>query len=171
VPAYAAALPFSIGAIFYFLFQRASFQRVGLWLFPIAVVGFLGNAYLAGHDGGLYSRYLNQFWYANLIFVAAVVFSLITFTDARWRSVDKFFGDLAYPVFLSHWLVGFLVWFICGVESRGIVILALTTVGSLCFAYVAVRICDYAIEPIRNRIRLVKPPAPIDGRDRYRAFT
>ena len=104
-----ASLPFSIGAMTYM--YRDVFKRhlclplpVAATIFAIvvAVVRFhlLGNPMDAG-------------FYLILCCTFLLLISLNNFDSKSlplvWRKFDKLLGDLAYPVFLCHWMVGTLV--------------------------------------------------------------
>jgi peptidoglycan/LPS O-acetylase OafA/YrhL len=68
--------------------------------------------------------------------------------------LDKAVGDLSYPVFLGHWLVGYVIAALFFPDlSLGLGLMAATLVGSTAVAYVACRLQDVLIEPVRSTIR------------------
>jgi peptidoglycan/LPS O-acetylase OafA/YrhL len=63
-------------------------------------------------------------------------------------------GDLSYPVFLGHWLVGYVIAALFFPDmSLGLGLMAATLLGSTIFAYAACRFQDALIEPLRATIR------------------
>lgn len=103
-----AMMPYAYGALIYFLGQR-SLLRVTPGMTALAFVLWLANMLLAGWV--LPESYVyGTGYYLNGVVFAVVVAGLARrpFSGAVARC-DRALGEIAYPVFLSQWLVGFLV--------------------------------------------------------------
>lgn len=105
---FGASLPFSIGASLYFLRERLSKLPISL-LYPVMAI-FALNATLANT---IWKSPRMAGFYVSL-FTAAFLLSLlakIRYEDfPGWAvKVDKFLGNMAYPIFLCHWHVSVLV--------------------------------------------------------------
>jgi peptidoglycan/LPS O-acetylase OafA/YrhL len=72
----------------------------------------------------------------------------------RIPRIDKRMADLSYPVFLRHWLVGYLVAlvFFPG-ERRGISLAIFTLMAATGFSWLLCKLQNSLVEPLRSRIR------------------
>jgi peptidoglycan/LPS O-acetylase OafA/YrhL len=106
-PVQAASLPFALGAVIYHYRGRISARLGRRWL-PLAVV--LG-AWVLNFTSTPGSPMDAPRFYANCALSAALVALLATPPDAmqRGRRLDAWLGDLSYPIYLVHILVGFVV--------------------------------------------------------------
>jgi peptidoglycan/LPS O-acetylase OafA/YrhL len=152
-PFYAALLPFALGALIYFYARNF---RVSLSSRAMALlcVPALANCIVAGVIGGVQdTAAFNGMFYLNLLFQCLAV------TCMAWRGspmprTDKLFGDLSYPIFLCHWLVGYvLAMLLFHGQSRGLGLMLATLVGSTVVAYMVCLLQDALIEPLRSRVR------------------
>src|SRR5262249_5427537 len=101
-----ALMPYGYGALIYFLGQQ-NLLRVTRLTTALAFALWLANMVLAGWL--LPESYVyGTGYYLNSLVFAAVVAGLVArpFSGAVARC-DRALGEIAYPVFLSHWLVGF----------------------------------------------------------------
>jgi peptidoglycan/LPS O-acetylase OafA/YrhL len=152
-PFYAALLPFALGALIYF-YTRSSRKispgKALLLCSPVAIV-----CVLAGVLGGVRDTWLFEvLFYLNLLFQCLAVLALARVTQLPHLRLDKVVGDLSYPVFLGHWLVGYVIAaFFFPDLSLGLGLMAATLVGSTALAYVACRFQDMLVEPLRSIIR------------------
>ena len=74
--------------------------------------------------------------------------------NTRATGISKMLGDLAYPIFLLHWQVGFLVsQFVFDGKARGFDILAVSIPFILILAFGVNWLAARFIEPIRGKIR------------------
>lgn len=165
-PSYAALLPFAVGALLYF-FQKSplSLTRKPLRQARAAAAFFwTGNLVLCGVAGGVGSPRFDLFFYANLACLAAFLFCHLGLAkDSAGAWWDKQLGDLAYPVFLTHWIVGFAVGqLVLGGQHRGMVLFALSLVPIIGISYALSRWVDRMVEPLRNKVRAAAP-APLGG--------
>jgi peptidoglycan/LPS O-acetylase OafA/YrhL len=153
-PFHAALLPFALGALIFFrtkaMTVRLSARGAALLCLPV-----LMNDVVAGYfEVGQPTHLFDVFSYLNLLFQGLAVAALSLAQKGPSQSFDRVFGDLSYPVFLCHWLVGYAIAlaFFPG-QWRGIPLMVVTLIVSTAVAYVMCRIHDAAIEPLRARVR------------------
>jgi peptidoglycan/LPS O-acetylase OafA/YrhL len=125
-------------------------QTALLMCVPVAA-----NGVLAGLLGGVQQTPLfDAFSYLNLAFQCLAVAALSLMTRTPFLRLDKLFGDLSYPVFLCHWLVGYvLAMLVFPGQLRGIGLMVATLVASTGVAYIICQLQDAIVEPLRFRIR------------------
>lgn len=112
----AAAVPFGVGTLVYFALRLPLVQLISrkksvlLVSFALYVLIF-AMAYRT-------AQLRHDFLYINILTTAALicVLSCVVVPKAL-RTADRFFGDLAYPVYLLHWQVGLLVFLATGFEK------------------------------------------------------
>jgi len=151
-PFYAAILPFSMGALAHFAL-RSGFRispisllvSVPLWLANLVLPVIVQiKGYVIGL--GLY---------ANALLALAIVLALAPMPSTSLSArADKALGDLAYPMFLIHWLAGLCVHLArpdLGQPSPELLLWAAPVI--LAGSYVLARSTDALIEPIRNALR------------------
>lgn len=156
-PFYAALLPFSIGACIYYsrnFFSalnnystlKISGAAFSVWVFNLAICGVVS---------GLGGSYFDLFFYVNLACLWVLVSCMITPTfSGRLRKSGKLLGDLAYPVFLTHWIVAFLISvFIVDGQRRGLSLLAASVLPILAISFSLSWLADRLLEPLRDKIR------------------
>lgn len=156
-PFYAALLPFSVGAMIYFFRNSASTlgQRSIIYLSRFSCAIWLGNLMLCGFMGGLNHRLFELFFYINLISLAIFIYTNTpSSSDTPSSQWDKRLGDLAYPVFLTHWVVGFVIGqvFLDG-QQRGLVLFSVSLLPIIAVSYTLSEIADRMIEPLRTKVR------------------
>ena len=146
-PAAAALMPFSIGALTYFF--RDSSNRFGdPWFWAVAALWALHA--LLYRDLPAFDLHAA----INLALFSAMLFLLTE--PSRWRklaSVGPFLGDLAYPIFLVHWIVGSVVAveFFDSTRSPYLALASLPFI--LAISVVLVEVGDILIEPLRSKVR------------------
>jgi peptidoglycan/LPS O-acetylase OafA/YrhL len=152
-PSYAALLPFSLGACIYFsrdFMGKVSFvtiQRISIVAFIIWIV----NLFLCGF---LNWRFFTFFFYMNLFALLVFVSCIVTSPFDKWcvRS-GRAWGDLAYPVFLTHSIVGFMMSLLFLNGEKGLLLVLLSLIPILVLSFVLTSISDRWLEPLRNRVR------------------
>src|SRR5262249_11108346 len=96
-------------------------------------------------------------WYANIGLVAVLTAGLVPLRqDGPMRRLDAFFGDLAYPVFLVHGLVGAVlgpVLMTLGLKEDTPVYFIACSLPILAAAILLSQATAYLIEPLRDRMR------------------
>ena len=148
-----ALLSFSLGALVYF-WRRTGWLQVGPRAVLPALAAWLGNM-VAGGSILPDSYVLGHGYYLGTILFSILVAGLAGWAPgARLRAIDRALGDLAYPVFLVHWLTAFLVAsaFFPG-TWRGWTLAAAATPAILALATVLAVLTRRYVEPLRSRLR------------------
>jgi peptidoglycan/LPS O-acetylase OafA/YrhL len=146
----AAALPFALGALAYHLKPRLAW-RVHL---PIATTLFglnWGIAHLFGTIGTDYGMYLSLLVSAYLV---AVLRSPPSGVPNWLVRIDRWLGNLSYPIFLLHWPVAVLVAVAQGLAPRPswalfVAVLPVTHAGALAL-WLGV---EWPLERLRGLVR------------------
>jgi peptidoglycan/LPS O-acetylase OafA/YrhL len=149
----AALLPFSLGALIYFAGDRCQLPpRISLGaVMALAGVWVLNLwACAVGADPDFT-------FYLNLCLCTALVAVLAHHqtNSRRLRTFDKILGDLAYPLFLVHWVVGFLISLATGrdLHARGLSLFFPTLLVSLVISAGILLLIDGPIQKIRRKVR------------------
>jgi peptidoglycan/LPS O-acetylase OafA/YrhL len=108
-PFYAALLPFSMGSGMYFIKRRIDRPAPGIGMLAAGFGLWLVNLFLAGAALTMGDSGETALFYLNLILVTGLVFMLVAQPRSTTWRLDKLLGDLAYPLFLTHWLASFIV--------------------------------------------------------------
>lgn len=137
---YAALLPFACGALVHFVAPCVS--RYG-----IASVFLLGLHLVLTP---IVTQEPRLILYVSMALSIVVVASVSRATPGR---TDKFLGDLSYPIFLTHWLVGFCIVLVSG-TSPGWTLLALSIAPLVGLSWALAVGIDLVIEPMRRSNRL-----------------
>lgn len=157
VPFYAALLPFSLGACIYFwrhflaTWSTPAVQRLATVSFVIWATNLVSGGLIAGLGG----KYFNHFFYMNLVSLCVFVACIATpsFRSMFSRS-GKILGDLAYPVFLIHWIVGYAVSvLVLEGQRRGLPLLAISALPILAASFSLAWIAEHWFEPLRTKVR------------------
>jgi peptidoglycan/LPS O-acetylase OafA/YrhL len=139
-PVFAAMLPFSIGAAGYFIYK--SFPKkyahetliISLTLWLIAITSDLAVA-----------------WYLNLI--ALLLFMIAsTHLDVSYpniKRIGKYLGELSYPIFLCHWVVGFVMSELLHRKD----VFYVSIIPILALSYLLSVLANGFIEPYRDKVR------------------
>src|SRR5262249_31175766 len=107
-PFHAAALPFAAGALIHF-HTRSSSQSLSRRAVLLLCAPVLVNGLVAGFMGGVQNTTLfTSLFYLNLVFQCLAVAAMALGRPPASR-LDERLGDLSYPVFLSQWLVGYVL--------------------------------------------------------------
>jgi peptidoglycan/LPS O-acetylase OafA/YrhL len=157
LPFYAAILPFTAGSIVYF--ARQQIDRVSETtiksILAVSTVIWAVNLLAFGFYSVIDTPEFNFSFYLNLtLFV--VMISACSHASLRTipRGLPKLLGDIAYPIFLMHWQVMFLmsVLFLDS-QKRGIAVLLISLPIIIILAIAAQKLADMLIEPMRDKIR------------------
>jgi peptidoglycan/LPS O-acetylase OafA/YrhL len=148
-----AMMPYAYGALIYFLGQqgllrvtpRAAALACALWLANTVFAGWLlPESYIYGIG-----------YYLNDVVIAVVVAGLARrpFGGAVARC-DRALGEIAYPVFLSQWLVGFLVALVFFPGTwRGWTLTLVATPFIIAAGYFLALVNRRLVEPLRLHLR------------------
>lgn len=143
-PWHAAVLFFSAGALVQFHSDRFSGDRRVVWGLVLVVVANLAFApFLPGDPYGL-GYYLNA---AALCWLTGIL------AMRRQAGLDKALGDLSYPVFLVHWLIGFLVTLLLPGTGFGPILWVLSLPLIMVAAWVLSVMTHAFVERLRDRVR------------------
>lgn len=150
---HSACLGFSTGALIYFWRKDGLLQlshRAILPLLMLWAANMIGGGWILSDD---YVRLTG--FYLNSLVGAALVAALADWRPtAAWRAVDRYLGDLAYPVFLCHWLAGFAVALaFFEPDARGAGFACAAILASLAIAIFMAALNEAWIEPLRRKIR------------------
>jgi peptidoglycan/LPS O-acetylase OafA/YrhL len=151
-PVQAAALPFSLGALIFFS-RPLTNDLTAKWLACVGAVVWLANllAMDTSTPAGQTTTYGLGF-YINLFSISVVIAGLATLPRNR---IDDYLGDLSYPVFLLHWLVGFLLVANLGLkQSNGLLPLAVSILPILVASILLSRVLQLTVNPLRSRVRM-----------------
>lgn len=156
-PFYAALLPFSLGASIYFyrhwleVLTDQQLQRLAAGSATIFGLCLLGSGVTE-----LYAIPTFQvLFYLNLLALAALTAcTTCKRLSVRYDHIGKQLGDLAYPIFLTHWIVGFVISNLLFAElNRGYLLLAASALPIFLFSGILARIANHWFEPLRDTIR------------------
>lgn len=146
-----AALPFSVGVFVYHFPRRWPAPR---WLGPGAGIAAVAHALLAHR---IWSDPFGAGFYAGLPVYATATLGLSNAsTRLGWlRGLDRFLGDLSYPLFLVHFPVMYalLATAYGGERAHGPGVFAAALLPSHIAAWAVMAGVEKPIEAVRNRIR------------------
>lgn len=174
-PVPAAMLPFSLGALAYFISRRSArlmalSKNTGAQTFSAILIIICFMGLWAASLNTARSIFSHWTYYANMILAFA---SVLLINRARMPGqmgkVDKFLGDLAYPIFLGHFIYAFLIWKVLPIEYRGWAIFSVAYPVTILISVVIARYVDRPINKLRAGVRnsiqssFNLPPAQTDG--------
>ena len=113
----AASLPFSIGALIYFLSKDEYiyniYRRTNITSTILFVSLFLNCFVWMGLSKYKMGAYVEIGFYLNIIICALLVYSLSKSDRiiSINKKTDKIIGDFSYPIYLLHWQTGLIVSF------------------------------------------------------------
>lgn len=147
-----ALAPFSMGAMLYFYREMQLIGNLVRYL-PIIVAAFVFNAILAAT---IYSDPLMLPFYISLVLSFLLVASVnkIKIDSEPIRNADAMIGKMSYPMFLSHWWIGYLVKAMFHLEAnRSLKLFLLSWIIVILFSFLVVKFVDENVESVRDRIR------------------
>jgi peptidoglycan/LPS O-acetylase OafA/YrhL len=111
LPVQAASLPYSLGALFYFVSEKINHNKVKLNLYVLAI--FIMAFFLNLIFGPDFSNPQDLPFYLNLFLNIGIIILLSKIPreiiPVKIFLADKFLGDLSYPIFLIHWPIAVLI--------------------------------------------------------------
>jgi peptidoglycan/LPS O-acetylase OafA/YrhL len=159
-----AIMPYASGAVMYFLSKLG--VRVAPWAAALALVLWLANLFLAGWTSP------ESYVYGTGYYLNGVIFAVVVGGAAQLRFArpvarfDRALGEIAYPVFLVQWVVGFLVavTFFPGTQ-RGWLLTLVATPFIIAAGFALALVNRRFIEPVRLRLRETprESPVALDG--------
>jgi peptidoglycan/LPS O-acetylase OafA/YrhL len=151
-PVQAASLFFSIGALIYHLRPHLPSLKLSATLWCVLLAVFSAFPVLVASLGG--NRYLLGYYGAALLFIVLFISALQRSLPLS-QKMDRFLGDLAYPVFLLHYFSVGIVRIIASrfAAPRSFIEAALVVALTIALALLVNRYFDPAINQIRNVVR------------------
>jgi len=160
-PVPAALLPFALGALAYFVRDAVPaicvWRRLPLfpylWLTATLTVFILIWRLTEKPEIKIFS---SIWYYANTLTAFVAVTTIQTAKmPGKLGLLDKWLGDLSYPIFLSHWFCGYAAWLLLGSPpaTRGVLIFLLGAALSILLSASIVRFVDQPIVRLRSRVR------------------
>jgi peptidoglycan/LPS O-acetylase OafA/YrhL len=158
-----ALLSFSSGAFIYFLLRRQALS-IGPGVTWAALACWLANM-VAGAVILPESYVVGVGYYVGIVCCVVLVAGLAERQFvAPFDRIDRILGDMAYPLFLLQWLVGFLVTVAFFPEaSRGWLIFLAATPALILAAYGVAWLNEALVEPLRRRVRHAPLQRPAVG--------
>ena len=153
-PVPAAALSFGLGCLAYFISTRFSLAKgapLSVILLGVAFV-FAINWWSSVNAPDIFSSI--QFYFnTGLAFILVLLVNRRRFTG-RPAKIDKFLGDLAYPMFLGHYVFAFASLQMLGLhEYRGWIVFWVGACTTIAASAVIVICVDYRIDGLRKSIK------------------
>jgi peptidoglycan/LPS O-acetylase OafA/YrhL len=148
----AALFPFSLGSLLFFAGDRVKLPPQILR--PALVV--VAAAWLVNLAACARGASADVTFYVNLLLCVGLVGLLahLQVASKNVRVVDKFLGDLAYPLFLVHWTIGFFVSLGRGeLHGRGLDLFFPVLAISLAVSVAMIILIDRPLEKLRRRVR------------------
>lgn len=158
-PVPAAILPFSLGALAYFIraqlpaamHARTRGNRfIGVWIVVVLTVFILNWA--TDFPGTVSTRS----YFLNYAIGFLAVLSIGAERPAGRLAVwDRLLGDLSYPIFLSHYIIGAAVyiWLSPAAPIRGWAVFYQSVPAILAFSAIVVFVVERPIAAVRNHVR------------------
>jgi len=173
MPAASASLPFSAGTTVYYVLHETTIgarikricnsKKYGLVLLPCLSMAFIFNLFFAGILG----HPKNLPFYISL-FISILLVAFLAGIDHKkipkaLRRIDKFLGDLSYPIYLIHYQIAILMIVLLwkGVTPSRIsdqreILLLVTVVTTNAAAVILHMIVEKNTSRIRDKIRGVR---------------
>jgi peptidoglycan/LPS O-acetylase OafA/YrhL len=151
----AGLLPFAIGGLAYFV--RRAHVFAFSWTKVALIVLLLCMNVAAGYFSDFH-KYVTSLYCSSLLNLFLVP---TLFQRAKAGPGAAVCGGLAYPIFVSHWLVGTLIIvYIPTIAARGSVHFVLSTAATIVFSSLLYFGVDRQVQRVRAFIKLVKFAAP-----------
>lgn len=156
LPFYAAILPFSFGSLLYFIRESVSVPLPTLAMrhfLKCSLAVWIFNLIGCGLVSGLGKPSFEFFFYGNIVSLFLLVGGLvISQKEFALTKTEKILGDMAYPIFLTHWIVGFGISSLIN-QRRGILLFVLSLLPLLALSFILSELANRCFEPLRSKIR------------------
>lgn len=156
-PVPAAMLPFSLGALAYHAMKCFRVWKLSVghasFFTGLVILLFMINWFFSLSQ----SKFIGSiFYYVNdvLAFFAVLIINRSRF-EGKIGKVDRWLGDLAYPMFLGQYVFGFLAWKIAGESSavRSVNVFLVGAVLTILVSVLLVLVVDRRLLAIRKSVR------------------
>lgn len=151
-PFYAALLPFAIGSLLYFYRSLLISKLIQLRIRLDVILGiWLVNLIFSQYVVEIFKGAIFITFYANLIIVSILITLLMS---RRSNAIDKWLGDLAYPIFLTHYVVHFVIMLtLFGRPVSGFLYFCISLPFTLLVSIALAKLANQIVEPLRSSIR------------------
>lgn len=143
---------FILGISIFFLLKNGASSRL-LWLsiLGLSLAGVNWHAYV----------YISTNPSSNVAAALLILNSLIAIlwilghlrVSEKWKRIDRRLGDVAYPLYLSHYAVSIAILSLIGEELRNPLLFVMAYFACLLVSYVLLFVSEPLTRDIRNRIR------------------
>ena len=153
-----AMLPFGVGALAYFLAKRKKEKTTKISIqfltLGLSVCLYILNWYVNIKLGG---PMLNSpLYYINILLAFGTVLMFHGFKSyGITKKVSRWLGDLSYPMFLGHYVFGYVGWLLIGKPEyvRGWKIFFVGIVITIIASIITIILVDRPIQKLRDKIR------------------
>jgi peptidoglycan/LPS O-acetylase OafA/YrhL len=152
----AASLPFSIGALIFWFFEKNKFKNDFSY---IRLILYLTFFYLNGVFGDILGDFSI---YINMSFGALIIIQLFRVKNFKFFKIDKYIGLYSYPVYLSHYLVliVYTAFFSFGLIENSLKLhiyaIPLYLILLILFNFLIVEFIDIKVDKIKKKIKANK---------------
>ncbi len=150
-PILAASLAFSIGSLLYhispYIKKYIQFSVFRLCLVLFLYFGFVVSTGNIGFGESKIPFYLNFI----LFFICLFMLSNIPRENAFYIKIDNWFGDLSYPVYLTHWIVAVFISYFIDIHST-IELFIYSVPIVFILSYFMAKLVESPIERIRHKL-------------------
>lgn len=143
-----ACVPFAAGCVVFHVMRRVdTVPAAGRRLVVAAYVGFFALCPWTTDPLG-WALYVN-------VLLTAGALACLRHADmsSRWRAVDKYLGDLSYPVYLFHWGVGLLLAWILDLRETSAPFYLAVMAGVLAVSVADRHLISVPVERMRRYVR------------------
>lgn len=161
----AALLPFSIGALGFFFYERIakprgwlSFSSTTQYLLLLASIAVFFLNWIYFNKDQSNGWHPMHYYINNVIAVVIVILLVDSKPKGKIGYISKLFGDMSYPLFLCQYFGGYLAWAAMGFgsEKRGWDVFVLGYTISILMSLVSVYLIDRRLSKVRGRVRTEK---------------
>lgn len=146
---HAGMIPFALGGLSYF--YRSSIRSVFSNKIKFLLVVFLA-LFIASFTSKLMQYVIGLYATSALISISIPLLIDTNFEFLSLRS-QKYLGDLAYPIFISHWVIAAIIAnSITALASKSLGLFITTLIGSILFSLPIINI-EQKIQKIRSKIK------------------
>ncbi|WP_192034130.1 acyltransferase [Pantoea agglomerans] len=162
-PFFAAMLPFSLGALSYFIVKASDHRKYifdflnkyQLVTLMAIILLFIVNWHFASKQWGVALFSSIPYYANNIIACLAVILLHRTQPKGYLDRICKLIGDLSYPIFIAQYIGGYIAWLLLGspTQNRGWEIFLYGYAITIAMSIISVLVVDGPIKSIRNRVR------------------
>jgi len=159
-----SSLAFSLGSLVYFLNGRYKLKSYHL---IISVIGFCFHLVFAQYiwafpnaESALASLYYTESFglYGNIFWGGYIMYAIASSSffgrpKNRLSKIDRFLGDMAYGIFLSHWIAIGIVKYVLGAIGNEISLIIFTVFTIILMHFITFVLFNLVENPINKRFR------------------